>query len=272
MQCHRTDAMRDQYVYQRDRVVPTVRSHRTWMLCTRNEPLRGRTAVDHSHGSAIGMLLLCHLSSIPYDLPVFHRTVRLGEADLTGIQIAFESALETQTLSSTPVQSSESTDTEVARANPSPARTRVIREPYTGGPVPAGARLETRRPLALGAVGLGAFILGYTGSVIGAVGMYSVYDPVAPSANLYVPFVRAFIDLASANGRSINTVGLSYAIFSTALQLAGVALALPGFLLEKRLLVYEVTLGRRDRPPMRWALLPIASDTSLGAVLYVSMP
>lgn len=164
---------------------------------------------------------------------------------------------------------------------PPPEPPPVRREPYNGGPVPAGARVESSVRVGLVVAGpilfLAGYFYGYTVAV-GATGALATVPLVGPilsvtaaRARIDESYARREIDRAELLGNydTINrSLGL-YAIPSLVVQTAGLSMTIAGAVARRRELVYAPNVTRSAERPWaeRLAIVPEQTSTYSGLSL-----
>ncbi len=138
---------------------------------------------------------------------------------------------------------------------------------YHGGPVPPGARLETRRSAALMITGGVVFALAYAVSILDS---SCAYSSSCSGQWLYVPMAGPFIALGIGPHSATDQALL---VVDGILQIGGVAAFVAGMLVTHQVLVYVDYANDAHRPPARraeWMLTPGAPGAALGATLSLA--
>lgn len=108
---------------------------------------------------------------------------------------------------------------------------------YEGGKIPEGATIEKKPNMVLVATGTSIFAAAYTASVIGAVALCGPGSTCDTGAGwLYLPVVGPFVAAANSN---MSNGGRALAMFDGGIQIVGAALALSGFIAQKRFVVWQ---------------------------------
>jgi hypothetical protein len=110
---------------------------------------------------------------------------------------------------------------------------------YEGGKIPEGSTIEKKPNIVLVATGASIFGAAYAASLITAVAMCPPgTDSKSPNCGagwLYLPIVGPFITAAQSSGPG----GAGLAAFNGGVQVLGAALALSGFVAQKRFVVWQ---------------------------------
>ncbi len=110
---------------------------------------------------------------------------------------------------------------------------------YEGGKIPEGSTIEKKPNVVLVATGASIFGVAYAASVITAVSMCppgtDSKNPNCGAGWLYLPIVGPFITATQASGPG----GAALAAFNGGVQVLGAALALSGFIAQKKFVVWQ---------------------------------
>ncbi len=126
---------------------------------------------------------------------------------------------------------------------PSDSKPRVV--PYEGGPIPKGAKLETRVNWVITGVGIGVFSGFYLTSLFYALGTCGAMMACRPGSEyLYIPVVGPFITA----GLAPTTGGAALSVFDGVVQTVSFAMIFAGFVFPKTVVVMYDTARLRAEP------------------------
>lgn len=108
---------------------------------------------------------------------------------------------------------------------------------YEGGSIPEGSTIEKKPNLVFVGTGVGIFGAAYTASVISAISLCGPGSTCDNGAGwLYLPLVGPFVAAASGN---MSNGAKALAMFDGGIQILGAALAVTGFVAQKRFVVWQ---------------------------------
>jgi hypothetical protein len=134
--------------------------------------------------------------------------------------------------------------------------------PYQGGVIPQNAYIEHRPNLPFIGTGVGLFGASYLGALIYALNTCSAQEACRQGSGfLYIPIVGPFLTMAT----SLTTGGSALSGFDGGVQVLGAALAITGFIAQKKFVVWQGKSASVAVMPT-----PVGAGASAGVAVTVS--